>query len=379
MVPPDSPPRLPMTSHDPGSATGAPHRRGGVRLLGVGALGIVVLLAASGLLLLRVAEAIVPRTAVEAIESRDHGDDSADGSDVEPLTDVQNILVVGIDSRKGLTEEEIDAISAGHFDSELTDTVMWVQFDPQESQLRMVSFPRDLRVHPSPGAPAMKLNGLYAEGGPDLLVSVVEHIVGADLDHYVQVDLAGFLHLAESLDGVEVCLEEPMVDPKSGLDLPAGCQELDAEQATGFVRARQVSDRFGEGTAGRAARQQYFIRQAIGEVVTAGTLASPSRMRAMIDLARQSVVVDEGFSTRELVRLGNAFRTFDTDQVVGATVPFTSQRYEDGLFYDEFAEGADELFAALREGRDLPADLVTTGEPDTSVSIADGGMDTTAQ
>ena len=367
-----------MTSPDPGTATGAPHRRGGARLLGIGALGLVVLLAASGLLLLRVAEAIVPRTEVEAIQSRDHGDAGA-GPEIAPLTDVQNILVVGIDSRKGLTEEEIDAISAGHFDSELTDTVMWVQFDPEEGELRMVSFPRDLRVHPSPGAPAMKLNGLHAEGGPDLLVSVIEHIVGADLDHYVQVDLAGFLHLAETLDGVEVCIEEPMVDPKSGLDLPAGCQELNAEQATGFVRARQVSDRFGEGTAGRAARQQYFIRQAIGELVSAGTLANPSRVRAMIDLARQSVVVDQGFSTRELVRLGNAFRTFDTNQVVGATVPFTSQRHDDGLFYDEFAEGADELFAALREGRPLPAHLVTTGTPDTAVSIADGGMDTTAQ
>lgn len=367
-----------MTSHDPGPATGAPHHRGGVRLLGVGALGLVVLLAASGLLLLRVAEAVVPRTEVEAIQSRDHADAAADDPDLEPLTDVQNVLVVGVDSRKGLTEEEIDAISAGHFDSELTDTVMWVQFDPDEGQLRMVSFPRDLRVHPD-GGPAVKLNSLHHYGGPDLLVSMVEELVGADLDHYVQVDLAGFLHLAEALDGVEVCIEEPMVDPKSGLDLPAGCQELDAEEATGFVRARQVSDRFGEGTAGRAARQQYFIRQAIGEVVTAGTLASPARMRAMIDLARQSVVVDEGFSTRELVRLGNAFRTFGTDQVVGATVPFTTQRYEDGLFYDELAEGAGELFTALREGRALPADLITTGEQGTSVSIADGGMDTTPQ
>lgn len=367
-----------MTSHDSGSPTGAP-RHGGARLFGVGVLGVVVLLAASGLLLLRIAEAIVPRTQVEALETRDHEeDDDEEGLDVEPLTGIQNVLVVGLDSRKGLTEEEIDAISAGHFDSELTDTIIWVQFDVEEGQLRLVSFPRDLRVHPD-GGPAVKLNSLHHYGGPDLLVSTVEEIVGADLDHYVQVDLAGFLHLAEAMEGIEVCLEQPMVDPKSGLDLPAGCQDLNAEQATGFVRARQVSDRFGSGTAGRGARQQYFIRQAVSELVSAGTLTSPSGVRAMIDLARESVVVDEGFSTRELLRLANAFRTFEAERVVGANVPFTSQRYDDGLFYDELADGADRLFEALREGSELPGELVTTGDEDTSSSIADGGMDTTAQ
>lgn len=366
-----------MTSNHPGPDTAAP-RHNGARLLGVGLLGVVVLLGASGLLLLRIAEAIVPRTEVDSIQSRDHAP-GADRPDVEPLHGVQNVLLVGMDSRDGLSEEEIEAINAGHFDSELTDTIIWVQFDVEDRRLRLVSFPRDLRVHPSPGAPPVKLNSLHYHGGPDLLVSTVEEIVGADLDHYVQVDLAGFLHLTEAIDGVEVCLEEPMVDPKSGLDLPSGCQDLTPEQATGFVRARQVSDRFGSGTAGRGARQQYFIRQALSEVLNAGILANPSRVRAMIDLARQSVVVDEGFSTRELLRLADAFRSFDTDQVVGANVPFTTQRYEDGLFYDEFAEGAGELFDALRSGADLPPELVTTGEPDTSVSIADGGADTTAQ
>lgn len=371
-----------MTTDDPDASPDVPRQHGGARLFGVGLLGIVALLGASGLLLLRVAEAIVPRTEVEAIESRDHEDpdedENEDGANVEPLTGVQNVLVVGLDSRAGLTEEERDAIRAGDFDSELTDTVMWVQYDVADDQLRLVSFPRDLRVHPDDGPP-VKLNSLYYHGGPDLLVSEVERLVGADLDHYVQVDLAGFLHLAEALDGVEVCLEEPMEDWRSGLDLPSGCQELDAEQATGFVRARHVSDEFGEGTAGRGARQQYFIRQAISEVVSAGTLASPTRVRALIDLARESVVVDEGFSTSELLRLANAFRSFDADRVVGANVPFTSERFDDGLYYDELAEGAEDLFEALRNGEDLPEDVLTTGETESEASIADGEAETTTQ
>lgn len=341
--------------------------RGDVRLFAIGAVGLLALLLAGSALLLRVAEALVPRTQVDAIESRDQEDAEALG-DVSTISTVQNVLVVGLDSRENLTEEERELIHANDSGSRLTDTIMWVQYDPEDDQLRLVSFPRDLAVYPGGQANPVKLNSLHFHGGPDLLVSTLEDMVGADLDHYVEVDLAGFLRLAETLGGIQVCLQSPIDDWRSGLDLPAGCQQLTPAQATGFVRARHVSDEFGSGTAGRAARQQYFIRQAVGEVVSAGTLTSPTRVRALIDLARQSVVVDEGFSTGELLAFANSFRSFDADRIIGANVPFTSRRFDDGLFYDELTENAEDLFEALRDGRELPDEAVS---PTTSESESD--------
>lgn len=346
--------------------TARPGRRGGLDLLGGGLTGLVVLALAAGVLLVRVADAVVPRTRLDAIEHREdeQGDPVAEpaaGAPAEPvLAGVRDVLVVGLDSREGLTDEQLLALGTEDNGSRLTDTVLWVQVDGAREQVRMVSFPRDLAVRPD-GGPRVKLNALHALGGPDLLVSTLESLVGEDLDHYVEVDLAGFIRLADSLDGVPVCLDERMVDVAAGVNLPAGCQELSATQAAGFVRARTTVDEFGGGTAGRAARQQYFIRQAVAEAVSSQTLTSPSRLRGLVGLARESVVVDAGFSTTELLRFASALRSVDPDRVVGVTVPFTSQRLDDGLFYDQLTEGADDLFAAMRAGEGLDGALATVG------------------
>ncbi len=319
------------------------------------------------------ADALVSRTRIEAIDDRGFVAPSPEPGEPTPtapaLTGVRDVLVVGLDTREGLTEQQLLALGTEDNGSRLTDTVMWVQYDADEDQVRMVSFPRDLAVRPE-GHGRLKLNALHHEGGPDLLVSSLEDLVGEDLDHYVEINMAGFIRLADTLDGVQVCLEQRMRDVKAGVDLPAGCQDLTATQATGFVRARDVTDEFGWGTAGRAARQQYFVRQAVAEALSSDTLTSPSRVGALVSLARESVVVDQAFSTTELLRFANAFRSFDPDRIVGATVPFTSQRLDDGLFYDMLTDAADDLFAAMRSGRDLPADLLTADEEPGPVSAA---------
>lgn len=345
--------------------------RGDVRLLALGLLGIVALAFAGGTLLLRVADWLVPRTQLDALADRSYEEPTRgpDGQ-VPELTGIRNVLLVGLDSRMNLTDEERDAIGAGGHRGSLTDTVMWVQLDADRDQVRLVSFPRDLAVNPD-GAPTVKLNALHYYGGPNLLVETLEEIVGADLDHYVELDLAGFLHLAEAMGGVEVCLQSPIRDRRANIDLPTGCQRLTPEQATGFVRVRFVTDEFGAGTAGRAARQQYFIRQAVRELASAGTLTSPTRLRALVDLARQSVVVDQDFSTTELLTFANAFRAIEPDRVVGANLPFTSTRFDDGLFYDRFDEDAERVFEALRAGAPLPDDMLSPMNTQADVQMAE--------
>ncbi len=344
-------------------------------LLALGAAGGIALVLATGALLLRVADTLVPRTHIEAIDDRGFVVPDVEPEDPaateQALTGVRDVLVVGLDTREGLTEAQLQALGTEDNGSRLTDTIMWVQYDADEDQVRMVSFPRDLAVRPDGGA-RVKLNALHARGGPDLLVSTLEDLVGEDLDHYVEINMAGFIRLADTLDGVQVCIQDRMYDLEAGVNLPAGCQELTATQATGFVRARQVTDEFGWGTAGRAARQQYFIRQAVADALSSDTLTNPSRVGALVSLARESVVVDQAFSTTELLRFANAFRSFDPDRIVGATVPFTSGRLDDGLFYDQLTDGAAELFAAMRSGHELPEELLTATEGTPPPSSAAG-------
>lgn len=368
-------PALPWPEHHVAS----PHREirprtpVALRVGALGLLGVLLLVAGMGSLVLRLGDLLVPRTEIRAIEQRDHEPPppEPDASAAPAVTGITNVLVVGLDSRTGLTDEQLLALGTEDVGTHLTDTVMWVQVDADADEIRMVSFPRDLRVEPSPGARPVKLNALHNIGGPDLLVSTLEGFVGADLDHYVEIDLAGFLRLADAVGGVQVCLSNPMVDVDAGVDLPPGCQLLDATDAAGYVRARQVSDEFGVGTAGRAMRQQYYIRQAVRKVVSAGTLTNPSRLRAMVGVARDSVVVDEGFSTSELLRFADRFRAFDSARMDGATVPVRGARV-DGLYYDLLTDESEAVFTALREGAGLGA-LADADEPDVSASAAGTG------
>jgi LCP family protein required for cell wall assembly len=321
-------------------------------LAGVGAVALVL---AGGLLLLRLADLAVRSTTIVALQDRSRPAPTVNPTATEepiPVPPVTNVLLVGLDTREGLTPEQLLALGTEDVGSRLTDTVVWLQYRADESRVRMLSFPRDLLVEWN--GRNVKLNSLYTRGGPDLLVSHIEALVDLDLDHFVAIDLAGFIRLTDAIGGVEVCLPTPLRDVYAGIDLPAGCQVLDAYDATGFVRSRRTRDAFGEGTLGRAARQQYFLQQAVSEIVSAGTLTNPGKVRSLIDVGRSSVVVDDGLSVRAMLGLASAFRSFDPADLDGITLPVQGTRIG-GEYFDVIdEEAAAPVLAALRLGRPFP-------------------------
>ena len=115
-----------------------------------------------------------------------------------------NVLVVGNASREGLTEEQLLELGTEDDGSALTDTIMLVQISPVRDEAVVVSFPRDLRVDPPGEVGVVKINSVQTRGGPDLLVRTIQDLTGLPIDHYVEIDMAGFLHLANALGGVEV-------------------------------------------------------------------------------------------------------------------------------------------------------------------------------
>ena len=101
----------------------------------------------------------------------------------------------------------------------------------------MVSIPRDSYV-PIPGHGEDKINAAFALGGAPLLAQTVEQATGLRLDHYAEIGFDGFAEMVDAVGGVTMCLPEPISDPLAGIDLPAGCQELDGRSALGYVRTR---------------------------------------------------------------------------------------------------------------------------------------------
>ena len=149
-------------------------------------------------------------------------------------------LLVGSDSRQDLTaEQQAELATGGDVGNGRTDTILLVHVPGLGSDVptTMVSIPRDSYV-PIPGYGEDKINAAFALGGAPLLAQTVEQATGLRLDHYAEIGFDGFAVMVDAVGGVTMCPPEPISDPLAGIDLPAGCQELDGRSALGYVRTR---------------------------------------------------------------------------------------------------------------------------------------------
>lgn len=267
-----------------------------------------------------------------------------------PLKGRVNLLAVGTDSRAGLSDAELQAIGTEEVHGERADTIILVHLSPQRPDAVMISFPRDLKVH-IPGHGTNKLNAALAYGGPDLLVKTLEDYSGIQIDHYVQGNIAGFLKLVDLVGGVEICIDEPLVDAYAGVRLPAGCNTLRGHDAAGYVRARHT---FPGGDLGRIERQQRFVRAAMRKVLSAGTFVNPVRMKRLIDAAADAVITDTGFGASEMARLAWSLRSLRPDGVDMHTVPGQERRQDGAFYFVADSANAEVLFQSIREDVALP-------------------------
>src|SRR5699024_5440928 len=126
-------------------------------------------------------------------------------------------LLVGSDSREGLTDEQRRRLGTGGGEGGRTDTMM-VLYVPPDGRPALVSIPRDSYV-PIPGHGKNKINAAYALGGPELLTQTVEQNTGVRIDHYVEIGFGGFVSIIDAIDGIEMCIPRDIQDDNSHLDL----------------------------------------------------------------------------------------------------------------------------------------------------------------
>ena len=158
-----------------------------------------------------------------------------------------NVLIVGSDSRAGLSEEQQNELSTGSVEGNRTDTIMLLHV-PLLGEPTLVSIPRDSWV-PIPGYGSDKINSAFALGGPQLLVRTVEDVTGLQITDYIEVGFAGVAATTDAMGGVVLCPRQDFNDENSGLNVKAGCQTMDGPTALAYVRMRYADPR---GDLGRA-------------------------------------------------------------------------------------------------------------------------------
>ncbi|MFP5021618.1 LCP family protein [Pseudonocardia phyllosphaerae] len=234
-----------------------------------------------------------------------------------------DVLLIGLDSRTDahgdpLPREVLDRLDAGDDSGTVnTDTIMLLRVPNSPGRpATVVSIPRDSYV-PIPGFGTHKINSAYAraagqarsqltaqgvtgsalerrvdEAGRTELAATVADLTGVAVDHYAEVNLAGFAQVTEAVGGVPVCLNAPVHDTYSGADFPAGEQMLQGPAALSFVRQRHGLPR---GDLDRIVRQQAFLGSLARQVLDAGTLLDPAELGRISDAVGRAVVVDQGW------------------------------------------------------------------------------------
>ena len=250
-----------------------------------------------------------------------------------------NWLLVGSDSRVGLSEEDIARLgTGGDIGTGRTDAIMLLHLEGTSAQL--ISIPRDSYVD-VPGFGQDKINAAFTYGGPQLLTHTVEANTGVSIDHYAEVGMGGLANIVDAIGGVELCPSEPIDDPLANLNVGAGCQEMDGANALGYVRTRATA----MGDLDRVERQREFFSALMHEATNPSTLLNPFDVFPMISSVSKSFTVGESDHVWHLARLALSMGT----GVETTTVPiggFADTDVGNVVLWDEIE--AENLWNSLR-------------------------------
>ncbi|MFE3454909.1 LCP family protein [Nonomuraea sp. NPDC059194] len=262
-----------------------------------------------------------------------------------------NWLLVGSDSREGLSAADRKKLATGRAVGRRTDSMMLLHIPDGSDRPTLVSLPRDSAVS-IPGQGRNKLNAAFAIGGPQLLTRTVENVTGIRIDNYMEVGFAGFVDIVDAVGGVEICVKNAINDPKAGLKLKKGCQEMDGGTALGYVRTRKGG---ALPDFERTKRQRQFLSAVVKKAASPGVLINPFTSIPLAMGATDAVRVDGSTGAFDLLSLGLAMG----GDPVTTVVPFggnESVAGGDAVKWDRAA--ATQLFDALKEDRPVPKDVL---------------------
>jgi LCP family protein required for cell wall assembly len=278
-----------------------------------------------------------------------------------------NILLVGSDSRDGLSRRELGRIQTTKVDGQRTDTIIVLHVSPEREKAVMVSIPRDLRADVR--GQTNRINAAFSLGGPDLLVKTVQEVTGLPIQHYAEIDFAGFLKVVDAVGGVTLCnrTDRTLDDRFANLHMPPGCKHMNGIQALAFVRARHIDSDFG-----RIGRQQEFIKAVMDKVASKGNLINLPKLLRIADIVSGHVKTDDTLTTGEAIGLARRLRKLDQDHVDMRVFP--SQAVAPrcagcAAFVEPLPEASILMKALARDAADLPPVGLPNGKGVTLASV----------
>jgi LCP family protein required for cell wall assembly len=225
-------------------------------------------------------------------------------------------LLVGSDSRQGLSKEQREELGTGNAGGQRTDTIMLLHIGDGPNLL--MSIPRDSIVSIPGHGDGLKVNAAYAYGGPKLLTRTLENETGIRIDDYVEIGFGGFVGMVDAVGGVEICPTTAMKDPQANLDIAKGCQEADGPTALGYARSRKTS---GLGDIDRAKHQREVVSAIGSKALSPWTFINPVRYYRLSMASAESFTVGEETGPVALGRFAFAMTRVNGENGLTCGVP----------------------------------------------------------
>ncbi len=222
----------------------------------------------------------------------------------------------------------------------------------------------------TPAVQRAMFNSAYETGGAACAVKTTEQLTGLRMDHYVEIDFAGFARVVDAIGGVTVTTTVAIDDRDSGLKLAAGTHHLDGTQALAFVRTRHG---IGNGSdLGRIELQKQMLKSVLQQTGSIGLLSNPVKLWSVGDTLTSSITTDSDLaSVNSLVGLAQSLNGIGPDQLTMVTLPVETAPSDPNRVVAE-QPVADRLWAALRADQAVPQAVMSAqpGNPATTPSGA---------
>ncbi|WP_373686304.1 LCP family protein, partial [Streptomyces lunaelactis] len=281
-----------------------------------------------------------------------------------------NILLIGSDARDSEANQKLGGAKETFNGTPLADVQMLLHLSADRSNISVISMPRDTvlkipqctdpddgKTHAATGWTLT--NESLGRGGPGCTVATWYELTGITIDHFMMIDFAGVVSMADAIGGVPVCVKQNVHSRNkqgqgSGLKLEAGTHPVKGEQALQWLRTRYG---FDDGTdLARTRAQHMYMNSMVRELRKNTKLTDPAKLRNLAEAAIGALTVDKGInSVKQLFDLGEALKSVPTGRITMTTMPnYYSERPGFSGKVEPQPGDAEQLFRMVRE--DIPLD-----------------------
>jgi len=221
----------------------------------------------------------------------------------------------------------------------LADVIMLAVIPVNGADPVLVSIPRDLYLRNRCTQTYTKINANLAGcgdvNGPTLLALAVEDFTGIHVDHFALFDFEGFEEVIDQVGGIEICVDHPVRDSKSDLDLPAGCTRANGVQALAWVRSRHTQELVdgrwrtmaGVSDLTRNTRQQAVLLEMFAKLRYFG---SPNDLTKTVRSMSSAFTLDDRLSITDAIGLAWDLRDIDPATIQTIEIPVEPKTASNG-------------------------------------------------